>query len=175
MIRDDDPRWASMRGGYRVPYDPRQALERLRADGNDSRAWDELWQNLHHQGDLGEASYVAVVALAEMCETTLFPNAHLFGLVSTIEIERRRRTNPEVPEWLASDYRSAWRALLPHALRALKASADPEELQSAMVVMCLAKGLTALGAVLWYHDQDTLSEYLDERLAWTELYANKAG
>jgi hypothetical protein len=164
-----------MKGGYRVAYDPRDALERLRVGGNDSRAWDDLWQNLHHQGDLGEASYVSVVALVEMCETTMLPDAHLFGLVSTIEIERRRRTNPEVAEWLASDYRSAWQALLPHALRALKASTDPEALQSAMVVVCLAKGLTALGAVLWYHDQSTLSEYLDERLAWTELYADMNG
>lgn len=170
MIRDDDPRWASMEGGYRLPYDPRPALARLRVDGSDRSAWDDLWENLHHQGDLGEASYVSVVALVEMCETTMLPDVHLFGLTSTIEVARHRRKNPEVPEWLASDYRSAWQALLPHALRALKASTDPEALQSAIVVVCLAKGLTALGAMLWYHDQDTLAEYLDERLAWTELY-----
>ena len=144
MIRDEDPRSASMKGGYRVPHDPRHARERLRVDGNDSRAWDDLWQNLHHQGDLGEASYVSVVALVEMCETTMLSDADLFGLVSTIEIERPRRTNPEVPEWLASDYRVRGE-----------------------VVVCLAKGLPAFGAVLRYHDQHTRSEYLDERLAWT--------
>lgn len=31
-------------------------------------------------------------------------------------------------------------------------------------------GLTAIGAVIWYHDEGTLKEFLDERLSWTEMY-----
>ena len=42
-------------GGYRIPYDPSPALERLSID-RDS-AMEELWQNLYHQGDVDTASY----------------------------------------------------------------------------------------------------------------------
>ena len=137
--------------------------------------WKDLWENLHHQGDLGDGSYVAVVALARLCQSVVLPSAELFGLVSTIEVERHRRTNPPVPDWLTADYHDAWRIFLDCALGEVKSSSDPEVLQSALAVVGLAKGLIALGAVLWYHDESTLREYLEEHLEWTELYASKAG
>jgi hypothetical protein len=175
MISDNDPRWATLEGGYRVPYDPRPAVERLRTQPDDARAWEDLWENLHHQGDLGVASYAAVVALARLRESTLLPSGQLFGLVSTIEVERHRRTNPPVPDWLMTDYTGAWRILLDCALREVKSSTDPHVLQSALAVVGLAKGLIAVGALLWYHDRTTLREYLEERLAWADLYASKVG
>jgi hypothetical protein len=158
MISEHDPRWASLKGGYRVPYDPRPALQRLRAAPNDAKVWDDLWNNLHHQGDLGEASYVAIVALTQMRETVALPSDQFFALASTIEVERRRRTNPKPPEWLAEEYRAVWGELLEYALDELKTSVDPKVLQSAVAVVFLAKGLTALGALTWYHDESTLAE-----------------
>jgi hypothetical protein len=175
MIQNNDPRWALLKGGYRVPYDPRPALDRLRTNGSDATAWKELWENLHHQGDLGEASYVAVVALTTLRETAVLPNGDFFGLVTTIEVERHRRTNPQIPDWLTADYHDAWRVLMACALNELKSSSDTQVLQSAMAVVSLAKGLIALGTMLWFHDESTLREYLEEHLAWTELYAIKAG
>jgi len=172
MISNNDPRWVSLTGGYRVPYDPRPALERLRADGRNPEAWSELWNELHHQGDLGEVSYVTVVELAKIRESTVLPSEQLFGLVSTIEVERHRRSNPPVPDWLVQDYADAWRALLEFAFRDLKASDDPGALQSALAVVALARGQTALGTLVWYHDAETLEEYLNEHLAWTELYTS---
>jgi hypothetical protein len=56
----------------------------------------------------------------------------------------------------------------------LKCSNDPQVLQLALAVLALARGLLALGTVLWYHDESTLREQLEEHLAWTELYASKA-
>jgi hypothetical protein len=53
----DDLRWQELHGGYRVPFDASELLRRLE-QGQD--IWDELWQELHHQGDVGEASYAAV-------------------------------------------------------------------------------------------------------------------
>lgn len=46
--------WGELEGGYRQRYDPRPAFAAL-ADGHGD--WDELWQELHHQGDVGVASY----------------------------------------------------------------------------------------------------------------------
>ncbi len=60
MLSLDDPRWSTLEGGYKVIYDPRPALELLRAGGRTEEAWSELWNELHHQGDIGSASYAAV-------------------------------------------------------------------------------------------------------------------
>lgn len=175
MISHDDQRWASLRGGYRVPYDPRAALRRLQADGNDANAWEELWANLHHQGDVDDASYASVVELVRIHDSTRFSKANFFALVATIEVERHRRTNPPVPEWLTADYRNAWLTLRRAALRDLDESASPDVLQYAAAVVLLSKGLDQLGALVWHQDASTLQEYLDEHLAWRSLYSAKKG
>ena len=54
MLNVDDIRWTKLAGGYRVPYDPRAALRKLASGTEVSEAWKELWQELHHQGDVGE-------------------------------------------------------------------------------------------------------------------------
>jgi hypothetical protein len=163
-----------MRGGYRLPYDPRPALAKLREDGENREAWRELWNELHHQGDVGDASYVAVPMLVELRATGTPSLPNLYALVATIELERHRRANPPLPDWLASDYTGAWRGLLDFALSDIVASTDPQTVQSALAVAALAKGLLEVGALLWYHDPGTLVEFLNERLAWSELYATKA-
>lgn len=61
----DDIGWAGLLGGYRVPYDPRNALRRLEG-GDAEAAWQELWAELYHQGDVGEASYAAVPHLGSV-------------------------------------------------------------------------------------------------------------
>jgi hypothetical protein len=50
----NDARWRGLKGGYKMPYDPRPALQRLAAGVERGAAWDELWQELFHQGDVGE-------------------------------------------------------------------------------------------------------------------------
>ena len=157
-----------------MPFDPRPALLRLQTDGSDANAWAELWANLHHQGDVDEASYASVVELARIHESTRLSTANLFALVATIEVERHRRTNPPVPEWLKADYQDAWLKLRGAALSELEESSSPDALQFAAAVALLSKGLDQLGALVWYQDASTLQEYLDDHLAWTELYSEKA-
>ena len=140
-----------------------------------TRPRNELWNELHHQGDLGEVSYLALVELTKIRATQELPSDHLLGLASTIEVERHRRTNPPMPPWLVAEYRGAWQALLEVALEELKVNNDPQIVQVALAAVALAKGLRAVGAAVWYHDDGTLIEYLDERLDWTQLYENKAG
>jgi hypothetical protein len=60
MLPLDDPRWKILTGGYRVPYDVSVPLGKLFEQGESKELWDELWQELHHQGDIGPASYAAV-------------------------------------------------------------------------------------------------------------------
>jgi hypothetical protein len=66
MLALDDDHWQRMLGGYRVPIDPRPAFAKLRTDVADADAWKWLWNELHHQGDVGEASYAAVPILVSI-------------------------------------------------------------------------------------------------------------
>src|SRR3954462_890074 len=60
MPNFDDARWRELRLGYRTPYGPRKALLSLERGTDVSAARGELWEELHHQGDVGVASYAAV-------------------------------------------------------------------------------------------------------------------
>ena len=60
MLSLDDPRWQQFTGGYRAPYDASPALPALFSGSVRAELWDELFEELHHQGDLGPASYAAV-------------------------------------------------------------------------------------------------------------------
>ncbi len=95
----NDPRWASLKGGYGVPFDPRPALFQL-ADGTDIQgAWGQLWDGLHHQGDVGEASYACVPHLVRIHEARGMPDWNTYAIVATIDLARDRRRNPTMLCW----------------------------------------------------------------------------
>lgn len=83
-------------GGYKIPYDPNPALEKLAFDR--SSALYELWENLYHQGDVGSASYAAVPKLVKAGE---------LSLVAAIEVARHEPHNPGVPSSLLQAYEQA--------------------------------------------------------------------
>jgi len=58
----DDNRWNHLTGGYRTKCDPRPLLAQLESEQNKERAWHRLWEELHHQGDVGEASYICAAS-----------------------------------------------------------------------------------------------------------------
>ena len=150
-MTDDDSRWQTLEGGYRTVYDPRPALQALEL-GEDR--WDELWEELHHQGDVGTASYAAVSILARSARDDI----HLYALVSTIEIERHRPGNPPLPDWLREEYREAWALLKTRALAELSECRDPLRLRTMMGVLALAAGCLRLGTVLAHSDESELQE-----------------
>ncbi len=167
MIPLDDPRWAALRGGYKVPYDASAPLRRLEA-GDD--VWDELWQELHHQGDVGEASYAALPHLVRIARTLPRRDWNFYGLVSTIEVERHRKSNPPPPAWLAEDYAAAMRHVLDLALGDLRGSEDPAIVRSILGAVTLAKGDIKLGALISRSDDSKVAKILEEYDAWSELY-----
>ena len=170
MLALDDPRWRTLAGGYREPYDPTVALHRLAARWDDPAAWEELWEELHHQGDVGEASYAAVVPLAEIAAAQPHRGWQCYGLAATIESQRHARQNPALPDWLAADYGRAWRTLLDLALNDLRTTDDATVVQSALACIALAKGLVRLGLHLADLDDSGLEEYLEDHHGWSEQY-----
>jgi hypothetical protein len=66
MLSYHDQKWKDLKGGYKKPYDPIAALQKLERGEKVDEAWEELWNELHHQGDVGEASYAAVPHLVRI-------------------------------------------------------------------------------------------------------------
>jgi hypothetical protein len=170
MLPLNDPRWSTLAGGYKTPYDPSDALRRLEG-GED--VWEELWQELHHQGDVGEASYAEVPHLVRIAKLLPRRNWNFYGLISTIEVERHRRTNPVVPRWLVPDYKEAMSGMLDLALPDLRSETDRATILSILGAIALAKGYVTLGAMISHSDESEIVEVLDQYDAWTEVYTER--
>ena len=92
--------WPTLEGGYRIPYDASRPLRRLRDTSEKDEVesiFVELWDNLHHQGDVGLASYLAVPQLVCICMGKKSLDSNYIGLCVLIENCRIEDHNPELP------------------------------------------------------------------------------
>jgi len=169
MLSLTDPVWRKLEGGYRILYDASKALVQM--EGGKS-VWDELWNELHHQGDVGVASYAAIPQLVRISEARGRADWNLYAFAATIEIERHRKTNPLLPNWLSSSYQVAWDGLEKLALLDLDGEPDELTLRSALSVIALGRGDLKLGALLNYCESAEIANYVEERLAWSSLYSD---
>ncbi len=94
-----------------MPLDPRPLLRRLETEHDTARVWQELWGELHHQGDVGEASFAAVPFLVKSYRERGVIDWNTYAIVAIIELARTEGKNPDVPEWIAEDYFQAIRKL----------------------------------------------------------------
>lgn len=157
MPKQDDELWGSLVGGYKVPYDPRPVLAVLSGHYDNDAAWEELWNELHHQGDVGDASYVAVPALVRLSMQHSPAHWGLYGLAATIEEARLMfPRNPPVPGWLMQDYARAWDQLFELALRDLAIATDPKLVTCALAVVALHRKQLALARLALCADDERL-------------------
>ena len=170
MITIEDDRWAALEGGYRTAYDGRPVLRQLAKSMADPEAWKEVWNNLHHQGDVGVASYAAVVVMAELQSTSDHVHWNFYSFASAVETEGHKSSNPEVPAWLATDYCNAWKSIRNLASRDIQRTNDELVVRSIIGALALASGHLKLGALIADLDGSELDELLDEKLAWKEYY-----
>jgi hypothetical protein len=149
MLTLEDPRWTGLRGGYRVPYDPRPALAALEASNPPAAAWKELWNELHHQGDVDEASYAAVPHLVQIHTRRGVADWNTYALVATIDDARRltQRANPSLPPWLAESYAAALRELAAIGLWDFRYATDATLVSSILSILAIEKGQPFLGRI----------------------------
>jgi hypothetical protein len=158
MLTLDDSRWADLTGGYRMKYDPRPLLAKLE-DGLDTEAtWQELWDDLHHQGDVGEASYAAVPHLVRIYRNHGIPDWNTYAIVAVIELARDKGSNPAVPTWLEDDYFSAIQELAKIGASEVLAAKDPEACRAILGIIAIAKGLRTHGRFLVEFSEEELLE-----------------
>jgi hypothetical protein len=157
----DDPRWPHLLGGYRVQYDPRKVLLALEQGRETDAAWEELWTELYHQGDVGEASYAAVPHLVRIHASRGIADWNTYALIATIEDARHNGRNPELPENLRGAYEGAWRKLVDLGLRELGAAEDPTLVCSIIGVIAIGKGQLTLGQLAVTFTEDERKEMLE--------------
>ena len=163
MLPLDDPRWAAYRGGYRLIYDASKVLSDLIHAQPTDAAWQELWAELHHQGDVGEASYASVPWLLEIGRRSQEPDWNPFALICTIELARPG--NPDVPGELRDGYFDAIRAI-PSVLAEKPSAAWSDSFtQAAAASLALSRGHRAFAEIYlefsFTEARKWLAEYYD--------------
>src|SRR5262245_25281525 len=111
MLSLDDDRWLTLTAGYRTPIDLRPLLRQLESATDAHPVWDELWQELYHQGDVGPGSFVAVPHLVRIHAARGVVDWNTYAIVSIIELARGSDANPDVMDCDRKPYEEALREL----------------------------------------------------------------
>jgi hypothetical protein len=156
MLSLDDNRWNNLTGGYRMKCDPRPLLVQLESEQTRETAWNELWEELHHQGDVGEASYASVPHLVKIHQKGGQDASNTFTIVAIIELARGKGTNPEVPKWLEEDYLWAIRELAETGTAEIWRTDEPETVRAILSVIAIAKDLRTHGRFFVEYSEDEL-------------------
>jgi hypothetical protein len=160
-----DCRWKELEGGYRgIKYDasiPLKGLEQVNSLKEAETIYEELWGELHHQGDVGIASYYAVVHLVRIAQEKRLIDYNVLALVSVIEIQRHK-DNPELPKALEPVYFEALIVLKRLANTALEQDTDLSLVQSALAAIAVAQKQVKLAeAILKFDSEEEIDEFLD--------------
>jgi hypothetical protein len=158
MLSITDNRWTKLMGGYRTLFDPRPALKNLESCATVESAWIELWEGLHHQGDVGEASYAAVPHLVRIHGERKLDDWNTYALVAVIELARGKGKNPEVPEWLREEYYSAIQDLAKLGSIEILRVKNPEDIRAILSIIAVAKGArTHARFLLEYSEEEMIA------------------
>ena len=158
MIKYDDQQWREMTGGYRTAFDPRPLLSKLEASDDTTAVWHELWENLHHQGDVGEASYASVPHLVRIYRQRGVLDWNTYATVAVIELARDNEGNPEMPEWLVEDYNRAIRELAEVGTGEILLTNDAEDARAILSVLAIAANSRTHARFLLEYSGDELLE-----------------
>jgi len=158
MLSLDDNRWMLMQGGYRMPFDPRPLLARLESNTNTASVWPDLWDELHHQGDVGEASYAAVPHLIRICRSRGELDWNVYAFTAIVELSRGKGDNPDVPEWLSEGYFRAIDELAEMGSLQVLGASDSGTVRAILSIVAIKKDLRTHARFLIHYSGDELLE-----------------
>ena len=162
-----DKAWKKVNGGRKTLYDasvPLQRMEQTNDPAQVAKIWQELWDNLHHQGNVGIASYLALPQLVRIAKEKKMIDWNLFGLCSLIEQQRHERDNPDLPAVFQQYYQEGLTELSKLALESLKTDQEDDTMfVTALAVIATSSGRTRLGkAILQLEDEELMEEFLEK-------------
>jgi hypothetical protein len=122
--------------------------------------YEELWNELHHQGDVGPASYLAVPHLVRIGRTKKLFDWNLLGLCCTIEQQRHQEGNPALPIEFTTEYMAALSDLRQFVLENFKSDMNDELMRTALSTLATCSGRITLGKAILEMSDDVLEEFL---------------
>jgi len=165
MITLDDPIWRTLEGGYKILYDASIPLRKLQQT-NDIKViqevWTELWDELHHQGDVGIASYLAVPQLARIGVNKDLYNWNLLGICSVIEQQRHMGDNPQLPEEYQDYYNDGIQVLKQFIIANINRETDETTFRVALSTLAVCNGQIKLSKAISELEDDVLEEFLKQ-------------
>ena len=123
-----------------------------------STRWHELWEELHHQGDVGDASYAAVPHLVRIHRKRGIVNWNTYAIVAIIELARKEGKNPDVPKWLKGGYFHAIRELAEIGAADVFRTDDADTVRAILGILAIEKGLRTHGRFLVNYSEDELMD-----------------
>lgn len=166
MLSLTDIRWQDFTSGYQLKYDASLSLKQLEAasSGNEVvQILDELWNELHHQGDVGTASYLAVPQLVRIGIEKRLTDWRLIGLIALIEIQRHE-SQIAIPQQYKAEYFSALQQI--EELIAVNTNLpwDRKYTSCALAALAASKGQIDMAKVIQELSDPDLTEKFDEFL-----------
>ncbi|MDX1940510.1 MAG: hypothetical protein SFU99_08160 [Saprospiraceae bacterium] len=169
MLNLDDPIWKTFNGGYRIPYDaslPLRKLETINDENEINKILRELWQELHHQGDVDLASYFAMPHLIRIAKSKKLKQYDIPALVATIEIQRHLN-NPTIPKNYAEDYLNGIKEIIDVIKLNQSLPWDKTYATCAAAAIIAVNGQPALANIIFDLDEEGIAEKFEKFL---ELY-----
>ena len=137
------------------------------------QVWKELWNELHHQGDVGLASYLALPQLVRIGKSKELFDWNLLGLCSIIEQQRHLESNPTLPPEFRDYYTKGLEELKQFVLYNLSRDLDDTTYIVALATLATCTGRTKLGkAIMELEDSDIAEEFLQTVLMKIKRRAN---
>ena len=161
----EDRNWGLLEGGYRIPYDASKPLRKLKGAENANERqeiFDELWENLHHQGDVGMASYLAIPHLIDICIESKFLDWNFIGLCVTIENCRLNGENPELPNQYDDVYFGSLTKFEKYLSVNLKNISDRTAFRLTLSLLATVNGQPRLGKAIENLDEDAVDGFLSQ-------------
>lgn len=157
--------WKELEGGYKIPYDASVPLRELELNSNSNdigKIWKELWNELHHQGDVGLASYLAIPHIVRICRDKNLFDWNLLGLCSVIDQQRRLFGNPSLPDRYLDYYTKGLRNLQEYIIVKLQEELDDQTHSLALSALATISGNAKMGkAILELSSKEVLDEFLE--------------
>lgn len=163
MIDLNDNIWATLEGGYKTKFDASVPLKKMEECSSPSKEiWETLWEELHHQGDVGIASYAVLPHLIRIYKEKRWFDHNLCMFASIIERARLQNSNPDVPEWLEKEYRQSLDEIVKYSIEHIEKKWDYYSLLGLLMLISLLQDNSDLAELLNLIDEGQAKTFIEK-------------
>lgn len=165
MITLNDNLWKGLKGGYKTTYDVSVPLKRLEATKDEleiENIFQELWNELHHQGDVDLASYLAVPQLVRIARERNLFDWNVLAICATIEQQRQLGQNPALPKLYEDYYFDGLTQLKKFIVENIETIKDEITFRSSLSALAACHGHIKLSKAIIEMSDDVLDEFLQQ-------------